>query len=615
MTQVALRHRLFSLLAILCMCLAGVSTVYGQDDKSKSSDNSGAKAADQSTASKSDAAAAKSDSDTQDSAKSSDEPAAKPAKAPKAQSDTVDPLKRPLSPQEKKANEKRFKQEVSGAYKKWLDEDVRWIITDEERSAFKQLSNDEERDQFIEAFWQRRDPTPDTIENEFKEEHYRRIAYANEHFAAGIPGWKSDRGRMYIMYGPADEIESHPSGGSYERPMEEGGGETSTFPFEDWRYRYIEGIGQEVIIEFVDTCMCGDYHMTMDRSEKDALLYTPNAGLTLYEQMGMSTKASRFNGGLERLGAGPFNQDLQSKEFDRLEQFAKLNKPPAVKFKDLEEIVSHKITVNLMPFDVRADFVKVTSDTVLTPVTIQIKNRDITFANKDGVQRGTVNIFGRVTTLSGRIAQTFEDTVQVDVPAELLPKTVDNSQVYWKALPLKPGHYRLDIVVKDVNGDRAGNWSRSLMVPDFGEDRLAASSLIVADQMYPVATKDIGTGSFVIGTTKVRPRVQGADGKPIAFKRGQKMNFWMQVYNLTVDEKTHKASATVEYDVINTATNKAVVHTTESTDQMGNVGDQVTLQKSLAAANLEPGLYRIEIKVNDNISKQTVGPTATFAVE
>jgi hypothetical protein len=109
--------------------------------------------------------------------------------------------------------------------------------------------------------------------------------------------------------------------------------------------------------------------------------------------------------------------------------------------------------------------------------------------------------------------------------------------------------------------------------------------------------------------------VQGADGKPIAFKRGQKMNFWMQVYNLTVDEKTHKASATVEYDVINTATNKAVVHTTESTDQMGNVGDQVTLQKSLAAANLEPGLYRIEIKVNDNISKQTVGPTATFAVE
>ncbi|MGC2194025.1 MAG: GWxTD domain-containing protein [Terriglobales bacterium] len=545
-------------------------------------------------------------------AKTADQPAAASSKEQPGQ---VDPLKRPLSEKEKKANEKRFKQEVSGSYKKWLDEDVRWIITDEERAAFKQLSNDEERDQFIEAFWQRRDPTPDTIENEFKEEHYRRIAYANEHFAAGIPGWKSDRGRMYIMYGPADEIESHPSGGTYERPMEEGGGSTSTYPFEDWRYRYIEGIGQEVIIEFVDTCMCGDYHMTMDRSEKDALLYTPNAGLTLYEQMGMASKTSRFNGGLERLGTGPFSQDLQTKQFDRLEQFAKLNKPPAVKFKDLEEIVSHKITVNLMPFDVRADFVKVTSDTVLTPITIQVKNRDITFVNKDGVQRGTVNIFGRVATLSGRIAQTFEDTVQVDVPAELLPKTAENSQVYWKALPLRPGHYRLDVVVKDVNGDRVGNWSKSLMVPDFGDERLTNSSLIVADQMYPVATKDIGTGNFVIGTMKVRPRVPPADGKPISFKRNQKLNFWMQVYNLSMDEKTHKPSATFEYDVVNTATNKEVVHTTESTEQMGNVGDQVTLQKSLSAGNLEPGLYRIEIKVNDNISKQTVGPTATFSVE
>src|SRR5581483_4459210 len=148
-----------------------------------------------------------------------------------------------------------------------------------------------------------------------------------------------------------------PSGGSYERPMEEGGGETSTYPFEDWRYRYIEGIGQEVIIEFVDTCMCGDYHMTMDRSEKDALKYVPNAGLTLYEQMGMSTKADRFSGsGLEQLGRGPDSASLQAKQFDRLEQFAKLQQAPAIKFKDLAEAVSHKIRYsNPMPFDVRID--------------------------------------------------------------------------------------------------------------------------------------------------------------------------------------------------------------------------------------------------------------------
>ncbi len=532
--------------------------------------------------------------------------------------DEIDPLKRAPNEKQKKQQKRSLKIELSKTYKKWLNEDVVWIITDEERAAFKQLSNDEERDNFIEAFWQRRDPSPDTEENEYKEEHYRRIAYTNEHFAAGIPGWKSDRGRIYIMYGPADEVESHPSGGTYQRPMEEGGGETSTFPFEDWRYRYLEGIGQEVIIEFVDSCMCGDYHMTMDRSEKDALLYTPNAGLTMYEQMGMSSKASRFSGGgLERLGAGPNSANLQSKQFDRLEQFAKLQAPPPVKFKDLEEIVNTKLITNLMPFDVRSDFVKVTGDTVLVPITIQMKYRDITFANKDGVQRGTVNIFGRVTTLTGKIVQTFEDTAQVDVPAELLPRTAENSSVYWKALPLRPGRYKVEIAVKDVNGDRKGLWSRGIVVPEFSDDKLSTSTLIVADQMEPVPTKDVSTGNFVIGLTKVRPRVAPADGKPALFKRSkdQKVNFWMQVYNLGVDDKTHKPSATFEFDIVNIATNKPVVQKTESTEQMGNVGEQVTLQKSIASANLPPGVYKINIKVNDNISKQTIDPSATFAVE
>jgi len=532
--------------------------------------------------------------------------------------DAVDPLKRPPTAQQKKKNERALKQELSKPYKKWLDEDVVYIITPEERATFKQLSNDEERDNFIEAFWQRRDPTPDTEENEYKEEHYQRIAYANEHFAAGVPGWKTDRGRIYIMYGKPDEIDSHPSGGTYERPIEEGGGETSTFPFEDWRYRYIEGIGQEVIIEFVDTCMCGEYHMTLDRSEKDALLMTPNAGLTLWEQMGLANKTSRFTGsGLERLGLGPESSTQASKEFDRLEQYTKLNAPPPVKFTDLTEEVNTKVILNPMPFDVHVDFVKVTSDTALVPITLQMKNRDITFVDKDGVQRGTVNIFGRLTTLTGKVVQTFEDTVQVDVPAELLPRTTDHAQVYYKALPLRPGRYKLYVAIKDVNGDRKGIWSRSIMVPEYSDDKLSTSSLIVADVMEPVPTKSIGTGNFVIGAMKVRPRVAPADGKPALFKRDQdpKLNFWVQVYNLGVDEKTHKPSATFEYDIINLATNKPVVQKTESTDTMGNVGEQITLEKSITSTNLQPGVYKIEIKVNDNISKQTVDPSAVFAVE
>jgi hypothetical protein len=354
--------------------------------------------------------------------------------------------------------------------------------------------------------------------------------------------------------------------------------------------------------------------MTMDRSRKDALLHVPNAGLTMMEQMGQASKADRFSN-IENLGRGPFNGNLQTKQFDRLETFAKLSAPPAIKFKDLDEIVTHKIRYNLLPFDVRVDFVKLTSDTVLMPVTLNIPTRALTWVNKDGLQRVVVNIFGKVTTLSGKTVQTFEDTIHQEVPPELLQQALNKQSLYWKALPMRPGLYKLDVVIKDVNGDKVGTYSRGWTVPDFSDEKLSNSSLIVADQMETVASREIGTGSFVIGQTKVRPRVQPSDGKPASFNKGEKVSFWMQVYNLGVDEKTKKPSATFEYQVLNTATNQSVVDFTESTTQMGNVGEQITLQKSLPVGQLSPGVYQVTIKVNDMVSKQTISPTAKFAVQ
>ena len=543
-------------------------------------------------------------------------PAAKsdsPAAAP--QGDQSDPLKRPLTEKQKKANAKALKQELSGTYKKWLNQDVVYIITPQEKAAFQQLSNDEERDQFIEQFWLRRDPTPDTAENEYKEEHYRRIAYANEHFAAGIPGWKTDRGRMYITWGAPDQIESHPAGGIYERPLEEGGGETNTYPFELWRYRYLEGVGQDVNLEFVDQCSCGEYFLSSNPNDKDALLHTPGGGATYYEQMGLANRADRVNNPFGA-NAGPLQGMQNSKQFDKMEMLAKLQAPPPVKFKDLEEVVTHKINVNLMPFEVRTDYVKVTGDTVLVPVTLQVKNKDITFAAKDGIQRGRVNIFGRVTGLTGRVAQTFEDTVQVDVPQDLLEQTQEHASLYWKAVPLRPGRYRLDLVVKDVNGDRLGTWSRGILVPEYTDDKLAASSLILADRVEKVPTKNVGAGSFVIGETKLAyPHLDGANGQPASFKHNQRMSLWMQVYNLQQDEKTKKPSAMIEYEIVNVANNQPVLHSSESTDSMGNVGDQVTLEKSLALNSFQPGVYRLTVKVDDNVSKQQIAPSVRFAVE
>jgi len=303
-----------------------------------------------------------------------------------------------------KKNLRKLEKELATPYKKWLDEEVPYIITGEERSAFLQLQTNEEREQFIEAFWKRRDPTPDTVENEFKEEHYRRIAYANERFSSGIPGWRTDRGRIYIMWGPPDSIESHSSGSTYNRPMSEGGGQTTVYGFDDWNYHYMEGIGQNITIEFVDPTGTGEYHITMDPGEKDAMSHVPGGGPSLLESMGMSTQAARFtrsDGSTAPLGPGGTSGLESQNEFTRLEQFAKVQAPPPVKFKDLEEVVSSRILRNQISFDYRFDFMRITGDTILVPVTVQIQNKQMTFRERDGVQTASLNLFGRITSMTG----------------------------------------------------------------------------------------------------------------------------------------------------------------------------------------------------------------------
>jgi len=534
-------------------------------------------------------------------------------------SEKPDPLKRKLTDKEQLQQRKNLKQELKGPYKKWVDEDVRWIITDQELQAFKSLGNDEERDQFIEQFWLRRNPNPDSPENEFREQHYQRIAYANEHFAAGKPGWRTDRGHIYISFGKPDSIDSHPSGGNYERPMEEGGGSTSTFPFEVWHYRYLEGIGDNIDVEFVDTCMCGDYHMTIDRSEKDALKHVPGAGETLSEQQGQSKKADRFSGGgLEQLGSGPMSQMNQSKQFDRISFAAKIMAPPPIKFTDLEAFIATSKILTGPPFlfDVRTDYVKVTNDTVIVPLTLQIRNKDITFDNKQGVATGKVNILGRVSNLNHKPIQTFEETVEVSVPSELLARKQNDASVYWKALPLRPGLYRVDIVIKDVNNpDHVGTWRRSINVPKYDDDKLATSSLILADQMERVPSKDIGAGNFVIGNTRIRPRVPTGVAVPVIFHRAQSLNFWMQVYNLGIDEKSKQNGATIEYEIMDLTTNKAILQTEELTSKTNPNADQVTLERSLPLASLQPGKYELSIKINDGVSKQQIAESAPFVVD
>ena len=517
----------------------------------------------------------------------------------------------PMSEKERKRKEARLRKELETPWKKWLDNDVTYIITDEERKAFKRFNTDEEREQFVEQFWLRRDPTPDSMENEYKEEHYRRIAYANERYASGIPGWKTDRGRIYITFGPPDEIESHPSGGTYQRPITEGGGETSTFPFEDWRYRYIDGIGNDVNIEFVDPTMTGEYRMTMDPSEKDALLYVPNAGLTLSEQLGLSDKTARFrrtDG--THLGGDGSSEPASLNQFNRLEQFVKLQKPPAIKFKDLEAIINTRITFNVLPMLVRVDYVRITETSVLTNITVQFENKDMQFQSKEGVQKAIVNLFGRVTTMTRRPVTTFEKPLEIIAPPDMLERVAAQRSLYQQSVPLAPGRYRLNIVAKDIVGGNINNFELALDVPRFEEDRLASSSLILADTIEKLPTRSIGGSMFAIGDTKVRPRVGDR------FRQDEKMGIYFQVYNFMPDEKTQKPSGSVEYEIDKAgAGNEKVLEFSEDLLKIPNVSaNQVTIQKLLPLKGFAPGNYILKIRAMDKKANQTVQQQVNFTV-
>jgi GWxTD domain-containing protein len=508
------------------------------------------------------------------------------------------------------AKKSREAENTSKVLKRWIDEDVAYIITDAERAAWKGLKTDEEREQFIESFWLRRDPTPDTIDNEYRDDHYERIAYANEHFASGIPGWKSDRGRIYIMYGKPDDIESHPSGGTYDRPIENGGGTTSTFPFEIWRYRYIEGIGNEVLLEFVDPSMSGEYKFTIDPSEKDALLHVPGAGLTFDEEINGLDKSKR----MDRAGASignPLGNTSRVNPFDRLQLLADIYKPPEVKYKDLEAVITTRLSYNVLPFDYRTDFVRVSEDMVLMPVTIAIHNKDFAWQEQQGVHSASGHVLIEVTSVNGRKAPNgvIEDNIAPQpVPDSFFKQTLEGIQVYQKVIPLKPGLYKIDIVVKDMNSGNVSADHRALPVPRFPDDKLTLSSLIFADLVQSLPPNQVGTGAFALAGDKVRPAVTSE----FLLSRDKNVNLWFQVYNLKLDETTKKPSATIE--TIITRNNQEVKRTTEQSTQLANAAAQMTVSKSFPVTEFEPGIYSMQVKVTDNLTRDVIVAGDKFTV-
>ena len=499
---------------------------------------------------------------------------------------------------------RNVKPELKKAYKDWLEKDVTYVITDEERKAFKKLATDDERERFIEEFWRRRDPDPDTDENEFKEEYYERIAYANEHFASGIPGWKTDRGRIWIMFGKPDERETHPMGGTYDRPSYEGGGSTSTYPFEIWFYRYLAGVGSGVEIEFVDPTGSGEYRIARSPNEKDALLMVPGGGLTLSEQLGLSNKGDRI-AGLGGVGTANYQRE-QDSPFSRLQLLADLSRPPQVKFNDLASAVNTGvIEENPLNFDFRVDFFRQSDERVITALTIQTDNKQLTFTDSGGLQQARINIFGRITSVAGRRAGIFEDPVITTATTEELTDAKSRKSAYQKAIALAPGTYKVDVIVRDVTSGATGVRHVGFTVPRYDPQKLSTSTLVLASKLESLVDQP-AVGQFVIGQTKVIPNVSGT------YQRGQSVGVYMQVYNAGIDQTTLRPSVDVEYALMKDG--KELGKHVEDWRGMSDSGQRLTLARLVDTRPLTPGEYELTIRIRDRVSGQSLSPSAKFTV-
>lgn len=492
-------------------------------------------------------------------------------------------------------------EERENYYKKWLQEDARYIIAPDEKKVFQSLSTPEEREQFIEQFWYRRDPDLSTAVNEFKEEHYRRIAYANERYASGMPGWMTDRGRIYIIHGPPAEIEAHPSGGLYNRPMHEGGGQTATFPFEVWRYRHIEGIGSDVELEFVDPSFSGEYRMALRPEEKDALLHVPGAGATLAEEMGMAKKE-------DRPYYSPGNQAYpmmftraKDMPFQRYETYAMVQRPPEIKYKDLREIVSVNVSYNTFPFKVREDYIRLNEDQILVPITLEFNNKDLSFKQETGVHNAKVAVYGVITSITNRIIKEFEDDLLTSFQPQFFQQGLLGRSIYQKIVPLdRKMRYKLDLVVKDIHSGNVGVVRRAIIPPAFHEPKLVLSSLILSDHIQQLGEIPKEDQMFVLGDVWVRPSLSKV------FPQNRPLGVYVQVYNTGIDQTTLAPSLRVNYRILQD--DRLLV---DILDESGEAiqffsGQRVVLIKQLPVQTLMPGKYRVEVEVKDRINDQLV---------
>ncbi len=511
--------------------------------------------------------------------------------------------------------QRREEADAAKYYSKWLNQDVLYIISDEERDVFSQLSTPDEMDQFIEQFWQRRDIDPNTAFNEYKEEHYRRIAYANAHFGSGIPGWKTDRGRVLIMFGEPDAKEYNPGGGTVIRKPWEGGGRTNTFPYEIWTFNFIDGVGDDVEIEFVDRSMTGEFKMAIYPWEKDMLLHVDGVGETTAEKLGLSNRAYRpglHPGLMNNLNHMRKTMGVRAKDmpFERMLRFFALQKPPEIRRKELRQVVVSRVSYSVLPVLAHISHFWINPERALVPITIEVPNKSLEYVPLEGtrIYKARVAVYGRVTSINGNLVAEFERSLASEYPEKALMQARALNSVFQKVVAVSPGRYKIELVIKDLNSGNLGTLETAMHVAGLSDEGLSGSPIVLATELDPLERFPEKPTSFVIGDVRVVPAVGGR------FESGSQMGVYCQLHNAGLDQSSLEPSFDIEYEITRSGKLQSRDRDRSGSSIHFASGRRVVLLRKIDLYGFKDGRYQLTIRAKDNLSGQSIELNSSFQV-
>jgi GWxTD domain-containing protein len=394
---------------------------------------------------------------------------------------------------------------------RWADEYVSYIITDSERRVFSSLPTSDEKLVFIESFWERRDPTPETPENEFREQYAARFGYANAQFRAGRPGWKTDRGRIFILLGPPSYIDRNPMGRtSTERPSEV------------WTYMSLKhpDLPSSLEVGFVDFFGTGDLEIVADLDAANLRNQGLAPAYSDLEYFGL-----RRSHPVEYLADGATRSldegSMASERFNFLQDLRSAESPLEARPQPLSAIVGAKVSFAELPFDLTT---QVFSSRI--PVALAVRYDDLAALRRAGRDSFSLDIFAELRGSDGKVVDQLDRQLNFNLAPE---EMTSDALRYFFSFSAPAGSYELQFVVRDNVRQSVGTHEETVVVRGPAE-ALSVSSLILADAVDRRSSDDAEEEPFTFGEVRVVPNPART------FRRGEPMYVYFQAYGLGLQE-------------------------------------------------------------------------------